>query len=82
MSLTYKCKKYELFECFANAISLRLNKILFTSFKNFIILVASHILCVNEEDKLTIFIKTCVKTPQKRNKSLHIFSFLPPGTNV
>ena len=44
ISLTYKC---ELFECFANAISLRLKKILFASFKNFILLVASHILCVN-----------------------------------
>jgi len=31
ISLMYKC---QLFECFANAISLRLNKILFTSFKN------------------------------------------------
>ena len=72
ISLTYKYKKCELFECFANAISLRLNKILFASFKNFILLVASHILCVNY-DKLTISIKTCVKTPQKRNKSLHIF---------
>jgi len=34
-------------ECFANAISLRLNKILFVSFENFIRLVASHILYVN-----------------------------------
>jgi len=44
ISLTYKC---ELFEYFANVISLRLNKILIASFKNFILLVASHILCVN-----------------------------------
>jgi len=81
--LTYKCEKCELFECFANAISLCLNKILFASFKNFIILlVASHILCVNQEDKLTISIKTCVKTPQKRNKSLHIFRLSACGTNV
>jgi len=37
-----------LIECFANAISLRLNKIIFASFKNFIIIfVASHILCAN-----------------------------------
>jgi len=35
--LTYKCEKCELFECFANAISLRLNKVLFASFKNFIL---------------------------------------------
>jgi len=83
ISLTYKCEKCELFECFANAISLCLNKILFASFKNFIILlVASHILCVNQEDKLTISIKTCVKTPQKRNKSLHIFRLSACGTNV
>jgi len=49
ISLTYKCEKCELFECFANAISVRSNKILFASFKNFIyaILVASHILSVN-----------------------------------
>jgi len=47
ISLTYKCEKCELFECFANAISLRLNKILFASFKNFTLLVASHILYVN-----------------------------------
>ena len=47
ISLTYKCEKFGLFECFANTISLRLNKILFASFKNFILLVASHILCVN-----------------------------------
>jgi len=44
MSLTYKC---ELFERFASAVSLRLKTILFASFKNFILLVASHILCVN-----------------------------------
>ena len=47
ISLTYKCEKCELFECFANAISLRLNKTLIASFKNFIPLVASHILCAN-----------------------------------
>jgi len=43
----YKCEKCELFECFANSISLGLNKIIFASFENFILLVASHILCVN-----------------------------------
>jgi len=47
ISLTYKCEKCSLFECFANAISLRLNKILFASFKNFITLVACHIICAN-----------------------------------
>jgi len=44
ISLTYKC---ELFKCFVNDILLRLNKIPFASFKNFILLVSSHILCVN-----------------------------------
>jgi len=45
--LKYKCEKCSLFECFANAISLRLNKILFASFKNFIIVVACHVICAN-----------------------------------
>jgi len=38
----YICEKYELFEGFTNDISLGLNKILFASLKNFILLVASH----------------------------------------
>jgi len=47
ISLTYKCEKCELFKCFVNDILLRLNKIPFALFKNFILLVSSHILCVN-----------------------------------
>jgi len=42
ISLMYICEKYELFEGFTNDISLGLNKILFASLKNFILLVASH----------------------------------------
>jgi len=38
-----KCEKRKLFKCFVNTISIRLNKILLASFKNFIILVASRI---------------------------------------
>jgi len=41
-------------------------------------LIASYIYCVNQEYKLTIFIKTCVNTPQKRNKSSHFLGILPP----
>jgi len=41
-------------------------------------LIASYIYCVNQEYKLTIFIKICVNTPQKRNKSSHFLGILPP----
>jgi len=33
IGLTYKCEKCQLFECFANAISLRLQKIILASFE-------------------------------------------------
>jgi len=59
-----------------------LNKILFAYIENFVMLVACHILCGTQEDKLTIFIKTSVKTPQKQIKSLQTFRLTTSGTNV